>query len=217
MDSMPLIEQALRKSAEPGASPVSERGERASFASFKEERSAVAQSFLDSKISSYAGCPEDAIIDDESPSTESGEYTLTGNEVNEADYENLSHQELKLKLMELQQLQLHQKMVPPLTNPNSQLHGFVCPCDGFKGWKQIPVSGKLASRSHSDLRVLGQNLFSWHEESKVQKKARRPSTYPAGDAPIERLPTELLGELIYELRQRTSANQYRRHHRPVGP
>src|SRR5271170_3803332 len=56
-----LIYPLLRKHT--ATPPVSDRQERTSFASFKEDRSAIAQSFIDSKVSSYARASEEAIDD----------------------------------------------------------------------------------------------------------------------------------------------------------
>jgi hypothetical protein len=85
-----------------------------------------------------------------------------------------------------------------MTNPHSALHGFVCPCDGFRGWKAIGIRGKVASKSFGDLRALG-NRFDWD----VKKDVGMPSVakeedgrYAAGQSPLEMLPMELLGESI---------------------
>lgn len=80
---------------------------------------------------------------------------------------------------------------PPLTQPHSKLHGFWYPADGFRGWKQIPVKGKLASRSCEDLHKLH---MTWSTPAPVVKKAQ--NAYPLGTAPLERLPTEVLGAII---------------------
>lgn len=78
---------------------------------------------------------------------------------------------------------------PPLTQPHSKLHGFWYPADGFRGWKQIPVKGKMASRSCEDLHKLH---MTWSTPAPPVKKAQ--DAYPLGVAPLEKLPTEVLGK-----------------------
>ena len=83
---------------------------------------------------------------------------------------------------------------PPLTQPNSRLHGFWVPADGFRGWREIPIKGKKASRSVENLRNL---CMSWSPPPipKVEKKERVvPSAYAVGQSPLETLPNEILGK-----------------------
>lgn len=84
---------------------------------------------------------------------------------------------------------------PPVTQPESRLHGNWFPADNFKGWKQINVRGRLASRSFSDLPSLS---LAWtaHVVPAPAIKKRRPSANLPGDAAIERLPLELLSDII---------------------
>jgi hypothetical protein len=85
---------------------------------------------------------------------------------------------------------------PPLTQPNSRLHGFWVPADGFRGWREIPIKGKKASRSVENLRNL---CMSWSPPPtpKVEKKERVvPSAYAVGQSPLETLPNEILGAII---------------------
>lgn len=84
---------------------------------------------------------------------------------------------------------------PPVTRPDSRLHGDWFPAESFKGWKQINVKGRLASRSFSDLSSLS---LAWTAHA-VPHQRRRPSGNYAGDAPIERLPLELLSNIIGHL------------------
>lgn len=79
--------------------------------------------------------------------------------------------------------------LPPLTNPSSKLHGYFFPANSFKGWKEINVRGKLASKSFGDLQSLH---LVWTPTKAPPKKDRK---YEPGQAPIERLPMELLGKL----------------------
>ena len=91
-----------------------------------------------------------------------------------------------------------------MLNPQSTLHGLVCPCDGFKGWKSISVGGKIASRSFGDLNRL---RMRWDWETTATSKMEKmdldgtvevpaakvdEGRYPAGRSPFERLPMELL-------------------------
>jgi hypothetical protein len=144
--------------------PVSDRQERTSFASFKEDRNAVAQSFIDNRISSYARAPEEAIDDS---SSEENNFDTDGH-------------------------QLYILNAPmALTNPCSMLNTFICPCEGFRGWKQIAVGGRAASRSFSDLRILSKG-FSWELPASKQTPGRKPQN-EAGKSFLESLPAELLG------------------------
>jgi hypothetical protein len=78
---------------------------------------------------------------------------------------------------------------PPLTQPHSKLHQFLVPADSFKGWKQIPIKGKKASRSCEDLHKLH---MTWSPPaSPVIQPA---STNAVGSSPLERLPSEILGK-----------------------
>lgn len=83
----------------------------------------------------------------------------------------------------------------PLTQPHSKLHGFWYPPDSFKGWKEITIKGKKASRSFEDLRKLD---MTWESPpaSPTPAPVRKPcGKYSVGDAPLERLPSEVLGML----------------------
>lgn len=82
----------------------------------------------------------------------------------------------------------------PVTRPDSKLLGYIAPADSFTGWKQINVRGKLASKSFGDLQALN---FSW---TSTPKMPRKKGTYPPGEAPIEKLPIELLSKPRWNLR-----------------
>lgn len=84
---------------------------------------------------------------------------------------------------------------PPVTRPDSRLHGDWSPAENFKGWKQINVKGRLASRSFNDLSSLS---LAWTANA-VPFTRRRPSGNEHGDAPVERLPLELLSNIIGHL------------------
>jgi hypothetical protein len=85
---------------------------------------------------------------------------------------------------------------PPLTNPHSQLNGFWAPAPTFRGWREIPLKGKKASRSAENLRSL---VMSWsppltpNNEPEVKKRTSS-TAYEVGRAPIETLPSEVLGK-----------------------
>jgi hypothetical protein len=156
-----LINPLLRKYI--ATPPVSDRQERTSFASFTEDRGDVAQSFLDNRVSSYAR-PEEAIDDSASE---------------ENNFEIESHQSCAFDAP------------MALTNPHSMLNTFICPCDGFRGWKKITVGGRLASRSFGDLRILSKG-FSWELPASKQTLGKKPRN-EAGQSRLESLPVELLG------------------------
>ncbi len=146
--------------------PTSDRQERTSFASFKEDRSEIAQSFIDSKTSSYARAQEEAIDDSAS--------------IYSNNFEQRSRHELELNAP------------MAMTNPSSVLNGFICPCEGFRGWKQISVGGRAASRSFGDLRILSKG-FTWESSPSKGTTGKKPKN-DAGQAMLEKLPMELLGE-----------------------
>jgi hypothetical protein len=148
--------------------PISSHGttspDKSARCSFSSVReSDFAQTFTSTAVSSYSRPQEEAIEDPESPPTE---MTTTATQ-----------------------------FVPPLTQPQSRLHGYWRPAvaaDNFKGWKQIDVKGRLASRSFGDLQSL---KIVWTDTPK-SVKAKSPGRPAAGQAPIERLPPELLGPII---------------------
>lgn len=215
---MPLREETLRKNTEPTF--TADREERTSFASVKEDRSAVAQSFLDSRISSYAVFPDDAIDESDSDRATSPisptDISLSSSPTTtDDDNEGASAAAAPVIISppasaapnvptdsQVPSQLMASALGAPLTNPASNLHSFVCPCDGFRGWKEIPVRGKMASRSFSDLRQFSNKGFTWEPTpflAPVQPpKPVKPSTFPAGEAPLERLPTELLGEFCWD-------------------
>lgn len=78
----------------------------------------------------------------------------------------------------------------PVTQPGSRLHGNWVPADDFKGWKQINVRGRLASRSFGDLASL---TLAW--EPRPAPIKRRPSKV-TGESALESLPLELLSSII---------------------
>lgn len=80
----------------------------------------------------------------------------------------------------------------PLTQPGSRLHGFWAPAPTFKGWREIPLKGKKASRSHENLRNLA---MSW-SPPQTPKPEKPKTTFATGQSPLELLPSEILGDII---------------------
>ncbi|QSZ29410.1 hypothetical protein DSL72_003924 [Monilinia vaccinii-corymbosi] len=167
--------------------PRLDRGERTSFSSVKENTSGVPQSFTDSKVSSYLN------------------YKVDGNET-AIDDASSGDSRTPLEGLETDMQTFW------LANPHSTLHGFVCPCDGFRGWKQISVRGKVASKSYSDLRNINMRMgWGWDSDYEPRfnpepesKKETKPVVEEvrvgvAGKSPIEMLPAELLGAIIDQL------------------
>ncbi|QUC23797.1 uncharacterized protein UV8b_08038 [Ustilaginoidea virens] len=82
----------------------------------------------------------------------------------------------------------------PLTQPHSKLHGFWYPPDSFKGWKEIPIKGKAASRSCEDLRKLH---MTWESPPASPSPSKKPvGVHGIGHSPLEHLPSEVLGSII---------------------
>ncbi|KFY69227.1 hypothetical protein V498_10508 [Pseudogymnoascus sp. VKM F-4517 (FW-2822)] len=231
---MPLREETLRKNTEPTF--TADREERTSFASVKEDRSAVAQSFLESNISSYATFPDDAIDESDSdratsPTSPTDLSLSSSPTTTDDDNEGASAAAAPATISitpaapaapnvpadsQVPSQLMASALGAPLTNPASTLHSFVCPCDGFRGWKEIPVRGKMASRSFSDLRQYSNKGFTWEPTPILRPiqppKPLKPSTFPAGEAPLEKLPTELLDGRGHPAKRPAAAK-----HRPDGP
>lgn len=175
---------------------TSDRVDRTSFSSVKETDTGIAQSFTESKTSSYLR----------------NEFSFT-NEVEgseEAVFEDGSSGGVT---PENERERVLGKFIPgTLTNPESRLRGFVCPCDGFRGWKGISVRGRVASKSSGDLRALGN--WDWEIDSaKVKKVVEKEEL--AGKSPLESLPMELLGEFEFG-RSWDFADLDRIYHRSTG-
>jgi hypothetical protein len=152
-----------------------DRGDRTSFSSIKEGDSGVAQTFTTTKTSSYL----------------SKAYTPSA-EDEEAIQDGFVTPPDGMSGLQMQQ--------------PAMLHGFVCPCDTFQGWKRISLGGKTKNKSFGDLRALG-HRWAWDSDevttttvtNALEKAvdsgvAKVKGEYPAGQAPIELLPMELLGE-----------------------
>lgn len=142
--------------------PSPDRASRSSFSSIRENENTLTQTFTHSKISHLD--VDEEVVDDRTPEVTPGPSTL-----NKVDTFNMVQTQFR----------------PPVTQPNSRLRGYVAPADSFQGWKGIQVRGKLASRSFGDLTILN-NV--WGSPPKDPRSVKiRP-----GEAPIERLPAEIL-------------------------
>lgn len=181
---MPSIGGALNNKKIITSPPTltTDRVDRTSFSSIKETNTGIAQSFTDSKTSSYlrneyliggvGDASEEAVFDDASLS--SGSRTPPSEERN-------GNGNVRGRLTE------------------SRLHGFVCPCDGFRGWKGISVRGRVASKSFGDLKSLGR--WDWEVKSEDEgvngeqmMGGQMEKKDGVGKSAIENLPMELLGE-----------------------
>ncbi|KAI9737619.1 MAG: hypothetical protein M1818_005623 [Claussenomyces sp. TS43310] len=185
---------------------MEDRRQRTSFASFKEEKDAIAQTFVDSKISSYANAvPTSCEADDEAVTFDGESDDATQDE--HAPRPTTNGLPYRISQDPLQHQLYHPRPGPsletaqppgmtPLTNPSSMLHGFVCPCEGFQGWKAITVGGKKASKSFSDLRASAKG-FSWEPPTvDAVRERKKDSRNGAGASPFERLPIEILDTII---------------------
>ncbi|KAI1484611.1 hypothetical protein F5X96DRAFT_683465 [Biscogniauxia mediterranea] len=146
----------------------SESSSRSSFSSVRETN--LAQTFTSTKVSSYSEVLEEAVEDQPSSGLTMAAATSKPN----------------------------MQFMPPMTRPNSRLHGGWCPAvavDSFRGWKQIDVRGRLASRSFGDLQTF-KMVWSTPSPAPKTKGSERPRP---GQSPIERLPTEILNQIIDHL------------------
>ncbi|KAJ5972147.1 uncharacterized protein N7479_002065 [Penicillium vulpinum] len=99
-----------------------------------------------------------------------------------------------------------------------QAPDFCCPCGGFLGWKQIRLGGKSLSRSYSDLRGLGKlqaKGWAWEAQEPEPMQLLPPKVpeveilqTPPGTSPLERLPPEVLDQIISELAVDLPPNGY---------
>lgn len=153
--------------------PSLDRVDRSSFSSVK-ENAGVVQSFTASKTSSYLRNKYEY-----SPTEEAVEDSPSVGSVTPPS----------------------EDLPSPLTNPHSILHGYVCPCSNFKGWKSISVAGKVASKSSSDLRSMrsweswGTQAWTTPMPAKEIRKLKPGQNLP-GRSPLESLPMEILGKFL---------------------
>ncbi|KAK0706664.1 hypothetical protein B0T26DRAFT_756140 [Lasiosphaeria miniovina] len=148
-----------------------DRASRSSFSSIRENDSTLTQTFTNSRVSSY----------------------LEGDEAIEDPAPLVNHDAAHpVKMLQTQ-------FRPPVTHPDSKLLGYWSPADNFRGWKQIQVRGKLASKSFGDLQVL-------HNAWSTPPKPVRHGRYRAGESALERLPAEVLSVIINLLAQDVPPN-----------
>ncbi|ROT42474.1 leucine rich repeat domain-containing protein [Sodiomyces alkalinus F11] len=152
-----------------GRSATPEKNGRSSFSSIREDSCGPAQAFTSSAVSTLLQDFENAvaIVADDSPDTTRSHSPQTPDMTTEVQF------------------------VPPVTKPSSKLHGNWFPANNFRGWKQINVKGKTASRSFGDLQALH---MAWSTPPAAAPKGKNRT--PPGQAPIEKLPLELLGAII---------------------
>jgi len=146
-----------------------DRLSRSSFSSIREDDSALTQDFSRSKVSSYLRL-EDAIAIDDRDLVQPPKSPNPPN-------------------LKAQTNMIQTQFQPPVTHPQSRLLGYWSPAENFQGWKQIQVKGKLASKSFGDLQVLN-NVWITPTKPRAAKKG----TNKPGEAPLERLPPELLSK-----------------------
>lgn len=96
---------------------------------------------------------------------------------------------------------------------------FCCPCGGFLGWKQIRLGGKSLSRSYGDLRNIGNKQakgWAW-EETESGRELKPPKAEPVvveqprtppGTSALEKLPPEVLDQIISNLALDLPPNGY---------
>lgn len=173
----PFLTDSQKIIANTKVPPTTDRVDRTSFSSIKESYSGgVAQTFTDSKTSSYL-------------------RNQLSYEDEEAVLDDASSGSKTPERRDVRGM---------ITNPHSMLHGFVCPCEGFKGWKGISVRGKIASKSFGDLKGLGMR-YDWETrggelmgaDGEKKQIIKIKGRFPPGKSPLEMLPMELLGKFDF--------------------
>lgn len=165
--------------------PTSDRMDRTSFSSIKENHSGVAQSFTDSKTSSYlrhrfdlAGT-EDAVDDD----------SISGSSASPSGSGSVTPAEERLVITGTDGVML-QDSSDSLPSSFNSLLDFV-PCEGFRGWKGISIQGRKASKSVNDLKAMAMK-FEWESIAKGEVEV---GGHARNLSPLEKLPTEVLGKI----------------------
>ncbi len=161
---------------EPSQPLTPDRVSRSSFSSIREHTSTLPQTFVHSKVSSYIGA-------------DSSDEAIDADDTDDLPPSPPATPSTSPPVRALNMLQTQTQFQPPVTHPNSRLLGYWTPADSFQGWKGIQVKGKLASKSFGDLQVLHQVFSTPPPRPAAKRGHNRP-----GDAPIERLPTEILSE-----------------------
>lgn len=168
---------------------------RSSFSSIREQDPALSQTFTLSKVSSYqhfnnpdASHHYEEAIDDKSDDDEEDEPLSF-------------HSSVPTSTATPQPAMIQTQFMPPATKPHSRLHGNWWPADSFRGWKEINVKGKLASKSFGDLASLSPRS-QWEEALSVvdeQMTLEPVKETVAGNSTIERLPQELFDLILANL------------------
>ncbi|KAI9814612.1 MAG: hypothetical protein M1827_003168 [Pycnora praestabilis] len=90
-----------------------------------------------------------------------------------------------------------------------------CPCGGFRGWKRIRLQGRHMSRSYGDLRQFTGDEHHYLDSGKEPelktteaKDEKSVALYPPGKSPLERLPTEIIDQIIPLLALDAPPNDY---------
>ncbi|KAL1998126.1 hypothetical protein VTN02DRAFT_6818 [Thermoascus thermophilus] len=95
-----------------------------------------------------------------------------------------------------------------------QTPDFCCPCGGFLGWKQIRLGGRSLSKSYSDLHLLGRSHsrgWAWETPSVrpgLKANEEKEKKQEPGRASLERLPAEVLDQIISNLALDIPPNGY---------
>lgn len=156
--------------------PTPDRVSRSSFSSIREHDNTLTQTFTHSKLSSYVASDEEAVEDPTQHSTADASHN---------------------RVRDFDMIQTQTQFQPPVTRPNSRLLGYWTPAETFRGWKEIQVKGKLASKSFSDLKILNQSWSPPPTPAPTSPKAvEKTRSYKPGEAPIEKLPFEILTSII---------------------
>ncbi|KAJ9318512.1 hypothetical protein DTO271D3_1174 [Paecilomyces variotii] len=101
---------------------------------------------------------------------------------------------------------------PTASELEMQAPDFCCPCGGFLGWKQIRLGGRSLSRSYSDLRFLGNAQskgWAWEvTKPRAPQKTEEQEVTKAGRSSLEKLPAEVLDQVISHLALDVPPNGY---------
>ncbi len=92
-----------------------------------------------------------------------------------------------------------------LDQPDMDGPTICCSCGGVQGWQYTHSVGKRRSKSYVDLKFLAGSLvgdgrqdLEWAKRPKLRPRTptpvQEPEINPPGQSPLERLPTEVLGE-----------------------
>lgn len=169
---------------------------RSSFSSIREQDTALSQTFTLSKVSSYHNFNNFDVAQHEQAIDDLSDY--------EEDDQPLSFAASSVPTSIATpepSTMIETQFMPPATKPHSRLHGNWWPADSYRGWKEINVKGKLASKSFGDLASLSPRS-QWEEALSTvdeQMKLEPVKESVAGNSTIERLPQELYDLILANL------------------